>query len=110
MDRDDDFKKVHFEGGEDKTANWSKRTLDTGVEVATITKPGATGEESLHTGNSNGYMCGMYNGAQNNQGGIMNYTADTFTFNSSVNRVGPGGAASAAGTEFGSVISGYTGV
>lgn len=97
-------------GGYATGANWSKRTMDTGVEVATISKPGSTGEESLHTGNQYGFMCGMYNGAQNNQGGVMNYTADTFTFNSSVNRVGVSGAASGAGTEFGTVVSGYTGI
>jgi hypothetical protein len=97
-------------GGYQTGNNWSKRTLDTGTEVASIAKNGVTGEETLHTGNSYGFMCGMYNGAQNNQGGVMNYAADTWSFNSSVNRVGPPGAASGAGTEFGSVISGYTGV
>jgi len=97
-------------GGYSTGNNWSKRTMDTGTEIASISKPAATGEESLHTGMSNGYMCGMYNGAQNNQGGIMNYTADTFTFNASVNRVGPSGSASGAGTEFGTVTAGYTGI
>jgi hypothetical protein len=55
-------------------------------------------------------MVGMYNGAQNNQGGIIDYTTHVFSFNSSVNASGHGGRASAAGTEFGTVESGYTGV
>lgn len=97
-------------GGGYRTANpWSKRNSTTGVDLASIGKPDC-GEESLHTGMTAGYMVGMYNGAQNNQGAIMNYSNDTFAFNNTVNSVGTPGRASGAGTEFGSVASGYTGI
>jgi hypothetical protein len=89
-------------GGGYTTGNpWSKRHDYNGTQYLTIGKPAATGEESLHTGELKGYMVGMYNGAQNNQGGIMNYANNTFTFVSSVNSVGVGGRASAAGMEYG---------
>ena len=96
-------------GGYRTSSPWSKRNSTTGVALASIGKPDC-GEESLHTGMTAGYMVGMYNGAQNNQGGIMNYSNDTFAFNNTVNSVGTPGRASGAGTEFGSVASGYTGV
>jgi hypothetical protein len=89
-------------GGGYATGNaWSKRHDYNGSQYLTIGKPGVTGEESLHTGELKGYMVGMYNGAQNNQGGIMNYANNTFTFVTSVNSVGVGGRASAAGMEYG---------
>jgi hypothetical protein len=97
-------------GGYSTSAAMSRRNFDTGVEIQSVGKPGVTGEESFHTGNTAGYMVGMYNGAQNNQGGIIDYTTHVFSFNSSVNASGHGGRASAAGTEFGTVESGYTGV
>ena len=69
-----------------------------------------SGEETFHTGMSKGFMCGMYNGAQNNTGVVIDYAAETFVANSNINRVGPPGSASGAGTEFGTVLTGYDGI
>ena len=89
-------------GGGYQTNNaMSKRDDYTGSQILTIAKPGVTGEESFHTGELAGYMVGMYNGAQNNQGGLMNYTNNTFTFVSGLNSQGTAGRASAAGIEYG---------
>ena len=96
-------------GGYTTAANLSKRSLLTGAEATQVTKFNS-GEETWHTGMSKGFMCGMYNGAQNNSGIIVDYAAETFVANSNINRVGPPGSASGAGTEFGTVLTGYDGI
>jgi hypothetical protein len=96
-------------GGYATTTAMSRRTTSTMTTLSTVGKPGSTGEENFHTGMNEGYMNGMYNGAQNNQGGRINYTTHSFTFDNAINTVGTGGRASAASIEFGTVTSGYTG-
>jgi len=96
-------------GGYTTAANLSKRSLVTGAEATQVTKFNS-GEETWHTGISKGFMCGMYNGAQNNTGVVVDYAAETFVANSNINRVGPPGSASGAGTEFGAVLTGYDGI
>jgi hypothetical protein len=96
-------------GGYTTAANLSKRSLVTGSEATQMTKFNS-GEETFHTGISKGFMCGMYNGAQNNTGVVIDYAAETFVANSNINRVGPPGSASGAGTEFGAVLTGYDGI
>ena len=96
-------------GGYTTAANLSKRSLVTGAEATQMTKFNS-GEETFHTGMSKGFMCGMYNGAQNNTGIVIDYAAETFVANSNINRIGPPGSASGAGTEFGTVLTGYDGI
>jgi hypothetical protein len=96
-------------GGYATTTAMSRRTTSTMTTLSTVGKPGSTGEENFHTGMNEGYMNGMYNGAQNNQGGRINYTTHSFTFDNAINTVGTGGRASAACIEFGTVTAGYTG-
>lgn len=96
-------------GGYTTAANLSKRSLVTGAEANQVFKFNS-GEETWHTGISKGFMCGMYNGAQNNTGVVVDYAAETFVANSNINRVGPPGSASGAGTEFGTLLSGYDGI
>lgn len=96
-------------GGYQTGAAMTRRTTATMTTLQSVNKPGVTGEETFHTGMTEGYMNGMYNGAQNNQGGRMNYTTHSFTFDNAINSVGVGGRASAAGIEFGTVATGYTG-
>jgi hypothetical protein len=87
-----------------------RRDIKTGSNQASVGKPGTTGEETFHTGVDYGFMNGMYNGAQNNTGGYFTYTTHTFSFQSSLTRQGPGGTASGAAMEYGTLATGYTGV
>lgn len=97
-------------GGYSTTTAMSRRTTSTMTTLtASVSKPASTGEENFHTGMNEGYMNGMYNGAQNNQGGRVNYSTHSFTFDNAINTVGTGGRASAASIEFGTVTAGYTG-
>lgn len=97
-------------GGYSTSTAMTRRTTSTMTTLSSVAKPGATGEETFHTGMTEGYMNGMYNGAQNNQGGRINYTTHSFTFDNSINSVGTNpGRTSAAGIEFGTVSAGYTG-
>jgi hypothetical protein len=97
-------------GGYQTGTAMTRRDTSTGSNLQSVGKPGATGEETFHTGMDYGFMNGMYNGAQNNTGGSFNYSTHSFTFNSSLNSTGPGGRASAAGIEYGTLATGYTGV
>ena len=56
----------------------------TSVLVSTVTTPSQQ-EENYHTGESKGYMVGMYNSGWFNTGGILNYISDTFSNVTSVN-------------------------
>ena len=90
-------------GGYRTTNNMSKRYDYSGGQVTTIGKfNGQTsGEESYHTGELKGFMVGMYDGAQNNTGAIMDYQTNSYYTKSSVNSKGPAGRASGAGVEYG---------
>ena len=79
----------------------SKRKDYDGSQITTIAKFADSGEETFHTGELKGYMVGMYNGAQNNTGAIMNYQTNTYYTQSSVNSQGTTGRASGAGVEYG---------
>ena len=81
-----------------------------GGRRANVSKNGlTTGEESMHTGNDYGFICGQYDGSQNNNGYLFTYASHTFTRDSRMDRSGPPGTASAAGIEFGTLMYGYTG-
>ena len=57
------------------------RDTYTGGRLANISKNGlTTGEESMHTGNDYGFICGQYDGSQNNNGYLFTYASPTFTF------------------------------
>ena len=64
----------------------------------TVTTPSQQ-EENYHTGESKGYLVGMYDGAWQSTGGILDYISDTFVNASSANA--PAINSSAAGVEFG---------
>ena len=96
-------------GGYRTSSNLSKRSSYTGSEATQVGKF-ECGEETFFTGMNRGYMCGIYDGAQKNTGAVLNYAAETFTADSNIDRVGPPGSASGAGTEFGTVLAGYDGV
>lgn len=70
----------------------------TSVLVSTVTTPGQQ-EENYHTGESKGYMVGMYNGVWQLTGGILNYISDTFSNVTSVDA--PAINSSAACIEYG---------
>ena len=70
----------------------------TSVLVSTVTTPSQQ-EENYHTGESKGYMVGMYNGVWNATGGILNYISDTFSNVTSVDA--PAINSSAACIEYG---------
>lgn len=97
-------------GGYQTNAAMQRRDSTTGSNIQSVGKPGTTGEETFHTGMDYGFMNGMYNGAQNNQGGSFNYSTHSFQFNSSLNAQGTSGRASAAAIEYGTLATGYTGV
>lgn len=97
-------------GGYQTNTSMTRRTISNGSNLATVGKPGATGEETFHTGMDYGFMNGMYNGAQNNTGGSFNYSTHSFTFASSLNSTAVTGRASAAAIEYGTLATGYTGV
>ena len=70
----------------------------TSVLVSTVTTPSQQ-EENYHTGESKGYMVGMYNGVWQLTGGILNYISDTFSNVTSVDA--PAINSSAACIEYG---------
>ena len=97
-------------GGYRTSSDWHLRDTYTGGRLANISKNGlTTGEESMHTGNDYGFICGQYDGSQNNNGYLFTYASHTFTRDSRMDRSGPPGTASAAGIEFGTLMYGYTG-
>ena len=97
-------------GGYQTNAAMTRRDTATGTNLQSVGKPGTTGEETFHTGMDYGFMNGMYNGAQNNTGGSFNYSTHSFSFNGSLNSQGPGGRASGAAMEYGTLATGYTGI
>ena len=97
-------------GGYRTSCDWSIRDSYTGGQMATVSKNGiTTGEESMHTGNEYGFICGQYDGSQNNNGYLFTYASHTFQRDSRMDRSGISGSASAAGIEFGTLMYGYTG-
>jgi len=96
-------------GGYQTNTAMTRRDTASGSNLQSVGKPGTTGEETFHTGMDYGFMNGMYNGAQNNTGGSFNYSTHSFTFSSSLNSQGPGGRASGAAIEYGTLANGYTG-
>lgn len=97
-------------GGYRTNTAMTRRTISSGSNLASVGKPATTGEETFHTGMDYGFMNGMYDGAQNNTGGSFNYSTHSFTLSSSLNSTGPGGRASGAAIEYGTLATGYTGV
>jgi len=98
-------------GGYRTSCDWSIRDSYTGGQMATVSKNGiTTGEESMHTGNEYGFICGQYDGSQNNNGYLFTYASHTFQRDSRMDRSGISGSASAAGIEFGTLMYGYTGM
>ena len=98
-------------GGYRTSCDWSIRDSYTGGQMATVSKNGiTTGEESMHTGNEYGFICGQYDGSQNNNGYLFTYASHSFTRDSRMDRSGISGSASAAGIEFGTLMYGYTGM
>ena len=95
-------------GGYRTSSDWHLRDTYTG-RLANIGKNGiTTGEESMHTGNDYGFICGQYDGSQNNNGYLFTYASHTFQRDSRMDRSDTG-TASAAGIEFGTLMYGYTG-
>lgn len=105
-----DFSYWNEAGGYQTNTAMTRRSSTSGANLQSVGKPGVTGEETFHTGMDYGFMNGMYNGAQNNTGGSFNYSTHAFTFSSSLNSIGPGGRASGAAIEYGTLATGYTGV
>ena len=98
-------------GGYRTSCDWHLRDSYNGGRRANISKNGlTTGEESMHTGNEYGFICGQYDGTQNNNGYLFTYASHTFTRDSRMDRSGISGSASAAGIEFGTLQYGYTGM
>ena len=98
-------------GGYRTSCDWHLRDSYNGGRRANISKNGlTTGEESMHTGNEYGFICGQYDGSQNNNGYLFTYASHTFTRDSRMDRSGISGSASAAGIEFGTLQYGYTGM
>ena len=98
-------------GGYRTSCDWHLRDSYNGGRRANISKNGlTTGEESMHTGNEYGFICGQYDGNQNNNGYLFTYASHSFTRDSRMDRSGITGSASAAGVEFGTLMYGYTGM
>ena len=98
-------------GGYRTSCDWSIRDSYTGGQMSAVSKQGiTTGEESMHTGNEYGFICGQYDGSQNNNGYLFTYASHSFTRDSRMDRSGISGSASAAGIEFGTLMYGYTGM
>ena len=98
-------------GGYRTSCDWHLRDSYTGGRMASVSKNGiTTGEESMHTGNEYGFICGQYDGSQNNNGYLFTYASHTFQRDSRMDRSGISGSASAAGIEFGTLMYGYTGM
>ena len=106
----DGFSYWNTAGGYRTSSDWHLRNSYNGGRLASVSKNGlTTGEESMHTGNDYGFICGQYDGSQNNNGYLFTYASHTFTRDSRMDRSGPPGTASAAGIEFGTLMYGYTG-
>ena len=106
----DGFAYWNTAGGYRTSSDWHLRSTYTGGRLANISKNGiTTGEESMHTGNDYGFICGQYDGNQNNNGYLFTYASHTFQRDTRMDRSGPPGTASAAGIEFGTLMYGYTG-
>ena len=98
-------------GGYRTSCDWHLRDSYTGGRMASVSKNGiTTGEESMHTGNEYGFICGQYDGNQNNNGYLFTYASHTFQRDSRMDRSGISGSASAAGIEFGTLMYGYLGM
>ena len=97
-------------GGYQTNTALSRRNDETGSNLGSVGKPGTTGEETNHSGMTYGFMNGMYNGQQNNQGGWINLSSHSFSWNSSLNSTGTSGRASGAAVEWGTLAAGYTGI
>ena len=98
-------------GGYRTSCDWHLRDSYTGGRMASVSKNGiTTGEESMHTGNEYGFICGQYDGSQNNNGYLFTYASHTFQRDSRMDRSGISGSASAAGIEFGTLMYGYLGM
>ena len=98
-------------GGYRTSCDWHLRDSYTGGRMASVSKNGiTTGEESMHTGNEYGFICGHYDGNQNNNGYLFTYASHTFQRDSRMDRSGISGSASAAGIEFGTLMYGYLGM
>ena len=107
----DGFQYWNTGGGYRTSSDWHLRDSYTGGRLANISKNGiTTGEESMHTGNDFGFICGQYDGNQNNNGYLFTYASHSFTRDSRMDRSGISGSASAAGIEFGTLQYGYTGM
>ena len=98
-------------GGYRTSCDWHLRDSYNGGRMASVSKNGiTTGEETMHTGNEFGFICGQYDGSQNNNGYLFTYASHSFTRDSRMDRSGISGSASAAGIEFGTLMYGYTGM
>ena len=98
-------------GGYRTSCDWHLRDSYNGGRRANISKNGlTTGEESMHTGNEYGFICGQYDGSQNNNGYLFTYASHSFQRDSRMDRSGISGSASAAGIECGTLMYGYTGM
>ena len=97
-------------GGYRTSSDWHVRDSYNGGRRASVSKNGiTTGEETFHTGNEYGFICGQYDGSQNNNGYLFTYASHSFQRDSRMDRSGPPGTASAAGSEYGTLMYGYTG-
>ena len=98
-------------GGYRTSCDWHLRDSYNGGRMASVSKNGiTTGEETMHTGNEHGFICGQYDGSQNNNGYLFTYASHSFQRDSRMDRSGISGSASAAGVEFGTLMYGYTGM
>tara|TARA_A100000164_G_scaffold300400_1_gene275270 strand:- start:98 stop:1267 length:1170 start_codon:yes stop_codon:yes gene_type:complete len=106
----DGFSYWNTSGGYRTSSDFHLRNSYNGGRMANVSKNGiTTGEESMHTGNDYGFICGQYDGSQNNNGYLFTYASHSFTRDTRMDRSGPPGTASAAGIEFGTLMYGYTG-
>ena len=98
-------------GGYRTSSDWHVRDSYNGGRRANVSKNGiTTGEESMHTGNEYGFITGMYDGSQNNNGYLFTYASHSFQRDSRMDSLGTSGRASAAAIEFGTLQYGYTGM
>lgn len=99
-------------GGGYRTSNdWHVRDSYNGGRRASVSKNGiTTGEETMHTGNEYGFICGQYDGNQNNNGYLFTYASHSFQRDSRMDSLGTSGRASGAASEYGTLMYGYTGM
>ena len=106
----DGFMYYNTAGGYRTSSDWHVRDSYNGGRRASVSKNGiTTGEETMHTGNNYGFICGQYDGSQNNNGYLFTYASHSFQRDTRMDRSGPPGTASAAGSEYGTLMYGYTG-